>query len=197
LANTLAVVAIALNQNLSFEQIRDGLASFNGMKRRQEIVATVNGITIIDDFAHHPTAVRETLAGIREHFPSNRIFAIFEPRSNTSRKKMFEHEYANAFISADGLVLSMPELRHNDNPSDFIDGNVVVEESIKNYDNMARNKGENRELEKFYAVCVANGHQAIEKIAAVAKPGDVLVIMSNGSFDGIHQKLISVLEALS
>ncbi|MCF7865525.1 MAG: UDP-N-acetylmuramate:L-alanyl-gamma-D-glutamyl-meso-diaminopimelate ligase [Candidatus Pacebacteria bacterium] len=201
LANTLAVIAIALNQNLSFEQICDGLATFNGMKRRQEIVATVNEITIIDDFAHHPTAVRETLAGIREHFPSNRIFAIFEPRSNTSRKKMFEHEYAHAFVSVDGLVLSMPELRHNDTPSDFIDGNVVVDESIKNYKKVPRNKGENgeenRESKEFYAVCVANGHQVIEKIAAIATPGDVLVIMSNGSFDGIHQKLIAVLEALS
>lgn len=194
LANTLAVIAIALNQNLSFEQIRDGLATFNGMKRRQEIVATVNGITIIDDFAHHPTAVRETLAGIREHFPSNRIFAIFEPRSNTSRKKMFEHEYAHAFVSADGLVLSMPELRHNDTPSDFIDGNVVVEESIKNCKNVATNMAKNKD---FYAVCVKNGHEAIEKIAAIANPGDVLVIMSNGSFDGIHQKLIAVLDALS
>lgn len=192
LANTLAVVAIALNQNLSFDQIRDGLATFNGMKRRQEIVATVNGITIIDDFAHHPTAVRETLGGIREHFPNNRIFAIFEPRSNTSRKKMFEHEYANAFVNVDGLVLSMPELRHNDNPSDFIDGNVVVSEAAK-VSKMANNKAEN----DFYGVCVKNGHEAIEKIAAKATSGDVLVIMSNGSFDGIHQKLIAVLEALS
>lgn len=186
LANTLAVAAVALSQGLTIDQIRDGLATFNGMKRRQEIVATVNGITIIDDFAHHPTAVRETLGGIREHFPNNRIFAIFEPRSNTSRKKMFEQDYASAFVAADGLVLSMPELRHNDTAADFIDGAVVVSEAV----NKAKNKD-------FYAVCVANGHQAIEKIAAVAKPGDVLVIMSNGSFDGIHQKLIAVLEALS
>jgi UDP-N-acetylmuramate: L-alanyl-gamma-D-glutamyl-meso-diaminopimelate ligase len=190
LANTLAVVAVALNQGLTIDQVRKGLATFNGMKRRQEIVATVNGVTIIDDFAHHPTAVRETLGGIREHFPHNRIFAIFEPRSNTSRKKMFEQEYANAFVDTDGLVLSMPELRHNDNADDFIDGNIVVEESVKNAKNTANNKD-------FYAVCVANGHQAIEKIAAVANSGDVLVIMSNGSFDGIHQKLIAVLEALA
>lgn len=186
LANTLAVVAVSLHQGLSFKEICNGLVTFNGMKRRQEIVATVNGITIIDDFAHHPTAVRETLAGIREHFPSNRIFAIFEPRSNTSRKKMFEYDYANAFTRVDGLVLSMPELRHNDNPSDFIDGNVVVEES--------KSKAINKD---FYAVCVKNGHEAIEKIAAKAIPGDVLVIMSNGSFDGIHEKLIAVLDALS
>lgn len=190
LANTLAVIAVSLHQGLSFDEIKNGLATFNGMKRRQEIRAVVNGITVIDDFAHHPTAVRETLGGIREHFPSNRIFAIFEPRSNTSRKKMFEQDYGNAFSKVDGLVLSMPELRHNDNPADFIDGNVVVETATQIGISTALNKD-------FYAVCVKNGHEAIEKIAAKAMPGDVLVIMSNGSFDGIHEKLISVLEALS
>lgn len=190
LANTLAVITVSLHQGLSFDEIKKGLATFNGMKRRQEIRAVVNGITVIDDFAHHPTAVRETLGGIREHFPSNRIFAIFEPRSNTSRKKMFEQDYGNAFSKVDGLVLSMPELRHNDNPADFIDGNVVVETATQIGINNALNKD-------FYAVCVKNGHEAIEKIAAKATPGDVLVIMSNGSFDGIHEKLISVLEALS
>lgn len=186
LANTLAVIAVSLHQGLSFDEIKNGLATFNGMKRRQEIRAVVNGITVIDDFAHHPTAVRETLGGIREHFPNNRIFAIFEPRSNTSRKKMFESDYGNAFSKVDGLVLSMPELRHNDNPSDFIDGNVVVETS--------KIRAINKD---FYAICVKNGHEAIEKIAAKAIPGDVLVIMSNGSFDGIHEKLIAVLEALA
>lgn len=190
LANTLAVIAVSLHQGLSFDEIKNGLATFNGMRRRQEIRAVVNGITVIDDFAHHPTAVRETLGGIREHFPSNRIFAIFEPRSNTSRKKMFEQDYGNAFSKVDGLVLSMPELRHNDNPADFIDGNVVVETATQIGISTALNKD-------FYAVCVKNGHEAIEKIAAKAMPGDVLVIMSNGSFDGIHEKLISVLEALS
>ncbi len=190
LANTLAVIAVSLHQGLSFDEIKNGLATFNGMKRRQEIRAVVNGITVIDDFAHHPTAVSETLGGIREHFPNNRIFAIFEPRSNTSRKKMFEADYGNAFKRVDGLVLSMPELRHNDNPADFIDGNVVVETATRIGNSTASNKD-------FYALCVKNGHEAIEKIAAKAMPGDVLVIMSNGSFDGIHEKLISVLEALS
>ena len=185
LMNTLAVIAVAMHEGLTADAIKKGLSTFNGMKRRQEIFAEVNGITLIDDFAHHPTAVRETLAGIREHFPNNRIFAIFEPRSNTSRKKMFEHDYGHAFTEVDGLVLSMPELRHNDKPTDFIDGEVVVQDAIS----MAKNKD-------FYAVCVSNGHQAIEKIAAKAVSGDVLVIMSNGSFDGIYEKLVMVLEAL-
>lgn len=198
LANTLAVIAVSLHQGLSFDEIKKGLTTFNGMKRRQEIRAVVNGITVIDDFAHHPTAVRETLGGIREHFPNNRIFAIFEPRSNTSRKKMFEQDYGNAFSKVDGLVLSMPELRHNDNPTDFIDGNVVVETVTRIATQTTDSKSNNTALNKdFYAVCVKNGHEAIEKIAAKAMPGDVLVIMSNGSFDGIHEKLIAVLEALS
>lgn len=199
LANTLAVVAVSLHQGLSFDEIKNGLATFNGMKRRQEIRAVVNGITVIDDFAHHPTAVSETLGGIREHFPNNRIFAIFEPRSNTSRKKMFEQDYGNAFSKVNGLILSMPELRHNDIPSDFIDGNVVVETATRVVNSATTDTGggNNTPVNKdFYAVCVKNGHEAIEKIAAKAMPGDVLVIMSNGSFDGIDEKLIAVLEAL-
>lgn len=194
LANALAVISVALHEGVSIEKIQNGLKTFNGMKRRQEIRAVVNGITIIDDFAHHPTAVRETLGGIREHFPNNRIFAIFEPRSNTSRKKMFEHDYGHAFSQVDGLVLSMPALRANDNPADFIDGGVIVADAT----NMANNKAKGEAKSgDFYAICVANGHEAIEKIAAKAAPGDVLVIMSNGSFDGIHEKLIAVLDALA
>jgi UDP-N-acetylmuramate: L-alanyl-gamma-D-glutamyl-meso-diaminopimelate ligase len=196
LANALAVITVALHEGVTIEQIQNGLSTFNGMKRRQEIRAVVNGVTIIDDFAHHPTAVRETLGGIRDHFPNNRVFAIFEPRSNTSRKKMFEADYGHAFSQVDGLILSMPALRANDNPADFIDGNVIVSEASK-ASNMPNLKANNNAQKDFYAVCVANGHEAIEKIAARAKPSDVLVIMSNGSFDGIHEKLIAVLEALA
>ncbi len=186
LYNTLAVIAVSVHEGLNLDEIKNGLQSFKGMKRRQEIRAVINDITIIDDFAHHPTAVRETLSGIRVHFPDQRIIAIFEPRSNTSRKKMFEHEYAHAFLDADQLYLSMPALRHNDNPADFIDGSVVVDEAVLNA-KTSRDKD-------FYGICLGNGDEVIEKIIPAVKPGDVLVIMSNGSFDGIHEKLINRLE---
>lgn len=182
LANALAVSAVAIHEKLSTVQLQEGLKTFLGMKRRQEIKAIINGITIIDDFAHHPTAVRETLSGIRDHFKNSRIIALFEPRSNTSRRKMFEHEYGKSFENVDALYLSMPELRHNDKPEDFIDGNVVIADAR----NMANNKD-------FMAVCVQNGDQALTKLVPVLKSGDVVVIMSNGSFDGVHEKLIASL----
>ncbi len=181
LMNALAVCAISLNEKLSTEEIKGGLKSFLGMKRRQEVRAVINGITIIDDFAHHPTAVRETLSGMKEHFPNGRVIAVFEPRSNSSRKKMFEENYSSAFTSADALYLSMPALRHNDNPADFINGDKVIDGARK-----ARNKD-------FEAFCLSNGDEVLNVLISNLKIGDVVVIMSNGSFDGIHEKLISKL----
>ncbi len=181
LANALAVAAVALHENISAEELREGLATFLGMKRRQEIRANVSGIIVIDDFAHHPTAVRETLSGIRERFPAKRIIVLFEPRSNTSRRKTFENEYGTAFADADALYLSMPALRHNDSPEEFIDGNTVITsaKTIKT----AQNKD-------FSAFCIGNGDEALVKLVPELKSGDVVVIMSNGSFDGVHEKLI-------
>lgn len=177
--NTLAVFASAYIAGLTIKEIRTGLSSFKGMKRRQEIIGKPKGITLIDDFAHHPTAVKETLSGIREHFPSQRIIAVFEPRSNTSRKKMFEEAYGSAFTTADALYLSMPALRHNDNPADFINGNNIVHQAI----NMATNKD-------FRAFCVENCDQVLDSLVPILKEGDVVVMMSNGSFDGIYEKIV-------
>ena len=177
--NTLAVFAAVHVAGLTIEEIKKGLSSFKGMKRRQEIIGKPKGITLIDDFAHHPTAVRETLSGIREHFPNQKIIAVFEPRSNTSRKKMFEEAYSTAFESADALYLSMPALRHNDNPADFIDGKVIV--------NNAKNRAKNKD---FYAICVQNCDQVLDELVPVLKDGDVVVMMSNGSFDGIYEKIM-------
>lgn len=186
LANALSVSAAALHEGITSDQLREGLVTFLGMKRRQEIRASINGIIVIDDFAHHPTAVRETLSGIRDRFPLRRIIALFEPRSNTSRRKMFEHEYGKSFSEVNALYLSMPALRPNDKKEEFIDGNVVVSDAK----NMAMNKG----ILGFEAFCVSNGDEALSKLAPQLKSGDVVVIMSNGSFDGIHEKLIKILK---
>ncbi len=177
--NTLAVLASSLTAGLSAEEIKSGLLTFKGMKRRQEIIGTPKGITLIDDFAHHPTAVRETLAGIREHFKQNRIIAVFEPRSNTSRKKMFEEAYSTAFGQVDALYLSMPALRHNDNPADFIDGNTIIENAKKSSTN-----------KDFTAFCMKNCDEVLDQLVPTLREGDVVVMMSNGSFDGIYEKII-------
>lgn len=207
LANALSVIAVATYESLGVKEIQNSLATFKGMKRRQEIKAIVNSVTVIDDFAHHPTAVRETLKGIREHFPTQRILALFEPRSNTSRKKIFENDYAHAFTSVDGLVLSMPELRHNDNPDDFINGQTIVREAVRHAElNHATNKisltkqNLQPDIQKnnasFYALCVSGAEEILDKSSEFIQKGDVLVIMSNGSFDGIHERLIEHIRTL-
>ncbi len=174
--NALAVCAIALHHGMLFETLQKVLGTFKGMKRRQEIVGEKEGVIVIDDFAHHPTAVVETLKGIREHFPHNRIIALFEPRSNTSRRKIFEYDYGNSFTSADIFYLSMPKSKEGDDMTQFIDGEVVINEAKKS-----------GVTESFL---VHNAEEVLEKLLPTLKEGDVVVGMSNASFDGIHKKIL-------
>lgn len=180
LLNVLSVCGVALREGFTKEELRKGLASFSGMKRRQEVVAEINGITIIDDFAHHPTAVRETLSAIRAKYPGRRLVAFFEPRSNTSRRKIFEEAYSKSFASADLVFISTPALRPHDDQKEFIHPEHVVETL-----NSAGIK----------AYSVKDADELLEKALPLLASGDVVLIMSNGSFDGIHIKLASMLRS--
>src|SRR4029453_7629934 len=104
--NALAVIAVARRLGVSFDDIRLGVESFTGVKRRQEVRGVVREITLIDDFAHHPTAIRETLAALRARYASGRLWAIFEPRSATSRRATFQEDFVEAFAEADGVVIA-------------------------------------------------------------------------------------------
>jgi UDP-N-acetylmuramate: L-alanyl-gamma-D-glutamyl-meso-diaminopimelate ligase len=221
--NALSVIAICLEEGLAVDDIKVGLPAYLGMKRRQEVVYEdlINNITIIDDFAHHPTAVKETLSGIKDRYKGSdaglglesadnlalnqesvqkrRIIAVFEPRSVTSRKKMFEKAYSMAFSDADLVYISMPDLREVDNPSDFIDGNLIVshinrENTMVSSDNTTSNVESIASGTENIAFCVKNAENVLQKLVPEIRPGDVIVIMSNGSFDGIHQKLVSALK---
>jgi UDP-N-acetylmuramate: L-alanyl-gamma-D-glutamyl-meso-diaminopimelate ligase len=150
------------------------------MKRRQEVVAEINGITLIDDFAHHPTAVRETLSAISAKYPGRRLVAFFEPRSNTSRRKIFEEAYGKSFASADLVFISTPALRPHDDPKEFIHPEHVVE--------TLNSTG-------IKAHSVKDADELLEKALPLLVSGDVVLIMSNGSFDGIHIKLASALRS--
>jgi UDP-N-acetylmuramate: L-alanyl-gamma-D-glutamyl-meso-diaminopimelate ligase len=156
-------------------KIQKALAGFKGIKRRQEVRGEVNGITIIDDFGHHPTAIRETLSGLRARYPRSRLWAIFEPRSNTTRRSVFQHELPKCFAQADGVFLSR----------------VARIEQIP--------EGERLNPERVVADILAAGKPAfyeptadhiIERLAPLARSGDVVVVFSNGGFDGIHDKLL-------
>lgn len=178
LHNALAVCAVALDENLPFEALQNGLASFSGIQRRQQIRGESNGVTVVDDFAHHPTAVKATIEAITERFPGQRIVAIFEPRSNSSRRKVFEEGYSNALEISDAVFLSTPPFRHNDDLSNFMDIGVVL--------NHLTGLGK-------HAVAREGADALIPEILDFLRPGDVALIMSNGGFGNIHQRLLDLL----
>ena len=157
------------------EAIRTALAAFQGIRRRQEVRGVVRGITIIDDFGHHPTAIRETLAGLRKRYGNARLWALFEPRSNTTRRAIFQNDLPTAFTEADGVFIAQ----------------------VARLDQLPENERLNPE--RVVADIAASGKHAfyeptadsiIEKLKPLAKEGDIVVVFSNGGFDGIHQKLI-------
>lgn len=160
---------------IPIEEIKKALATFKGIKRRQEIRGVVRDITIIDDFGHHPTAIRETLAALRGRYGKARLWAIFEPRSNTTRRAVFQHELPKAFAQADGVFLAQVA-RLDQLP---VDERLHPEQVIA--DIAATGKP------AFYE---PTADDIVAKLAPLAKSGDVVVVFSNGGFDGIHQKLL-------
>ncbi len=178
--NALGVIAAARGLGLSLEEIAKGLASFRGVKRRQEVRGEVGGVLVVDDFAHHPTAVRETIAAIRHRYPERRLWAIFEPRSNTSRRNIHQEDYAQSFTGATRASLKVPE-RHDKVPvGEELDVNRLVEDLKA------------RGIEADGSTDV---QALVERAAREAKPGDVLLVMSNGAFGGFIDKLLAALKA--
>jgi UDP-N-acetylmuramate: L-alanyl-gamma-D-glutamyl-meso-diaminopimelate ligase len=180
LLNVLAVTAAAAARGLDAESITRGIASFAGVRRRQEVRGEARGVTIIDDFAHHPTAVRLTLDGLRRQYAGRRLWAIFEPRTNTSRRSVFQQEYAAAFDAADRIVVAAV-----DHPERAPEGQRFSAERL---------------VEDLRARGLAADHQRqipdiVQLVAREARTGDVVVVMSNGSFGGIHGRLLEALGA--
>lgn len=176
-SNCIVAIGVALSHGISFEDCRKGLGSFHGMKRRQEVFYDDNGLIFIDDFAHHPTSVKETLEGLNKKYSNRKgkLIALFEPRSNSSRKKVFEEAYTKSFDSADEVHIKMPPFRENDNKEDFIDVEFLT--------NSIREK----DIEAFHH---SNVEDLLNSVSNNIKEGDVVVMMSNGNFDGLKEKLI-------
>ncbi|MBO6576407.1 MAG: UDP-N-acetylmuramate--L-alanine ligase [Rhodothermales bacterium] len=180
LQNTLAVLAVALAEGVPVDALCDGLQTFAGIKRRQEVRGEAGGVVVVDDFAHHPTAVRATLQAARERWPARRIVAVFEPRSNSSRRRVFQRGYQEAFLGADALFLSSPPFRHNDRREDFMDTEALLE---------AVGTG------GVHGVVGASADELLPALTEYLAPGDVALIMSNGGFGGIHDRLLAALHA--
>jgi UDP-N-acetylmuramate: L-alanyl-gamma-D-glutamyl-meso-diaminopimelate ligase len=176
--NATAAAALAAGQGVPEEDIARALQSFRSVKRRLEVIAEVNGVTIIDDFAHHPTAIRETLRALRLRYPESRLWAVVEPRSNTLRRNVFEQELTDSLSLADEVILAAVYQATNI-PEDQI---LHPEHIVKALQSRGRPA---RQLADVAAI--------IAHLAANLKPGDVVGILSNGGFDGIYQKLPAAL----
>jgi UDP-N-acetylmuramate: L-alanyl-gamma-D-glutamyl-meso-diaminopimelate ligase len=175
--NALAAIAVGAELGLSLDALRDGLAAFKGVKRRLEIVGEKRGVTVFDDFAHHPTAVEETLHAVRRASPGRRIWAIFEPRSASSCRRVFQDDFARAFAGADEVVLASI-FRSTLPPEERLSESQLVAD-------LAARHVAARHLPSVDAI--------VDEVAREVRDGDLVVIMSNGGFGGIHQKLLGAL----
>ena len=175
--NALAALAIGADLGLAMDALRDGLQQFKGVKRRLEVVGQARGVTVYDDFAHHPTAVEETLRAVRRASPGRRIWAVFEPRSASSCRRVFQEDFARAFAGADQVVIA--SVFRSSLPADerLSEGQLVSD--------LRARQVEARHLPSVDAI--------VEDVARGARDGDLVVIMSNGGFGGIHHKLLSAL----
>jgi UDP-N-acetylmuramate: L-alanyl-gamma-D-glutamyl-meso-diaminopimelate ligase len=173
--NALAAIAVGHYRGLDIGTVAEGLAVFTGIKRRLELVGEADGVTILDDFAHHPTAVHETLSALRGGYAGRRIWAVFEPRSASSCRRVFQDDFARAFGAADEVIIA-----------------AVFRSALP--------ESERLSAEQLVADVNARGRHArhipdidaiIHTIVTEHRPGDIVVLMSNGGFGGIHRKLLS------
>lgn len=181
LCNTLAVIAAASIVDIPVEQIQEAILAFQGVKRRQDIIGESNGILIIDDFAHHPTAVLETVSALRLHFPDRRMIAAFEPRTNSSRRNVFQRAYATAFGGAHCVCIKQPPDMDKIPESERLD----VKELMKDI--------RNRNEEAYY---FENTDELITFLKGYCRFGDLVLCMSNGSFDGLPNRLLTAIQTV-
>ncbi|MGE0412331.1 MAG: UDP-N-acetylmuramate:L-alanyl-gamma-D-glutamyl-meso-diaminopimelate ligase [Verrucomicrobiales bacterium] len=177
--NAAMAATAALHAGITAEQIRRALESFAGVRRRQQVRGTTGrGVTVVDDFGHHPTAIRQAIEALRHRFPGRRLWAAFEPRSNTTRRKVFQHELPAALALADGVCVSAVENAAKVPEDDRLDPAAVMEE--------LRSLGR----PAFYE---SGADAIVERLKQEVGDGDVVVVFSNGGFDNIHDKLLAAL----
>ncbi|MGM0382534.1 MAG: UDP-N-acetylmuramate:L-alanyl-gamma-D-glutamyl-meso-diaminopimelate ligase [Thermodesulfobacteriota bacterium] len=182
ISNILAATAISSVIGIPHETIVRAIETFQGVKRRLEVLGEYNKITVIDDFAHHPTAVRETIKAVKSHYGNRRLVAVFEPRSNSSRRKIFQNAYADSFTDADVVIIPEPPMMDK----------IPFNERFSSRQLMADLK--KRGIEAHY---FPDNHTLINGLIAHSKPGDVILVMSNGAFGNIQGHIINYLKEKS
>jgi UDP-N-acetylmuramate: L-alanyl-gamma-D-glutamyl-meso-diaminopimelate ligase len=180
--NATAAAAIAAGEGISVDKIAAALKSFQSVKRRLEVRAVINGVTIIDDFAHHPTAIAATLQALRTRYPQAKLWAILEPRSNTLRRNVFQSDLAKSLSIADEIVIANVFKSESIAEGERLDIQIVANQTQKN--------GRRARI-------LADADAIVESIASELGEGDVVAILSNGGFGGIYDKLPQKLRLLA
>jgi UDP-N-acetylmuramate: L-alanyl-gamma-D-glutamyl-meso-diaminopimelate ligase len=175
LFNTLAVIALCHHLGISVSAMKRGLKAFKGVRRRQEIRGIKNGITVMDDFAHHPTAVRETIKAVKPFMEDGRLIVVFEPRTNTSMRNVFQDIYPKSFDGADYICIREPSLLGKIPENQRFSSEKLVADLQKS--------GKN-------ARYFPDTDTIIDFLLKTARSLDTILIMSNGGFDNIHDKLL-------
>ena len=175
--NALAALAVARDCGVDIETLRRGLPAFLGVKRRLEVVGSRRDVVVYDDFAHHPTAVAETLSALRAAQPGHRIWAIFEPRSASSCRRVFQDDFARAFAGADQVVIASV-FRSSLPPAERLSEDELVND-LRRAGTAARH--------------LPDVDTIVKEVTSEARAGDLVVVMSNGGFGGIHGKLLDSL----
>jgi UDP-N-acetylmuramate: L-alanyl-gamma-D-glutamyl-meso-diaminopimelate ligase len=173
--NALGVIAAARHCGLKNHQIQEAFDTFKGVKRRMEVRGVSGGVTVVDDFGHHPTAIRETLRALRVKFKGQKIWAVFEPRTNTTRRNVFQTELAEAFDDADAVVISQIARLELLAPAERLDPARLIQD-LTDYGKTA--------------AYLPDADAIVQHLAQNAEGGDVVCVFSNGGFGGIHGKLL-------
>lgn len=174
--NALAVVACAKHCGLKNQQIQSAFDTFKGIKRRLEVRGLAGGVIVLDDFGHHPTAIRATLSALRQKYPTQRVWAIFEPRTNTTRRKVFQAELAGAFAEADAVVIAQVDRLELLAPEERLDPERLMRD--------LRDAGKE-------AVYLPDADAIAAHVAQQVQGGEVVIVFSNGGFGGLHGKLLA------
>ena len=176
-----AAMAIAVSDFLNIDQknIIESVSKFSGIARRQELRGEEKNIKVIDDFGHHPTAIAATIGALKQRYPDSKIWAIFEPRSNTSRRNLLQSELEDSLSQADGVIISEVP-----NPEKVLDGELLDVESV--IENLS-----SRGKEAFIGL---SSDDIVNKLIPLTSSGDTIVVLSNGGFGGIHDKLLEALK---
>lgn len=177
--NALAVYAMGRSMGIERSRLLEGFAGFTGVKRRQEVRGERRAVLVMDDFAHHPTAVRETIDAVKEAYAGRRVWAVFEPRSATSRRKIFEREFAAALAHAERSIVAQLYQPEKIPEADRLSVDRVVEEVNR--------------LRAGAALRLDRAEEIADHLGQQAVAGDLILVMSNGGFDGVHDKILQAL----